>query len=165
MKNITGKQRNLIFYGFLSVSLILVLVLGIIGSEQNTKWAQEDAMHKQGIKLIQQGEFEEALPLYEHLLAQERNHKSPHLYWEYGVCLAGQEKYKEALPYYEQAQEKDKFLVRNSNFMYQWSKILAENKQKEKAQRYLTLARKEASDEKVQGQMDKLLQELENRNE
>ena len=167
IKNITGQQRNLIFYGFLSLSLVLILVLGIIASEQNTIWAQEDAMHKKGIEYIQAGEFDKADPLYQQLLAQERNQKSPNLYWEYGVCLASQEEYEKALPYYEQAQEKDMFLVNNSSFMYQWSKLLFENGQIDKAQNYLTLARAEVSDEdeQVKAQMDKLLQELEERNE
>ncbi|SMB88289.1 hypothetical protein SAMN00017405_1875 [Desulfonispora thiosulfatigenes DSM 11270] len=163
MKNITGKQRNLIFYSFLSVALVLVLILAVVGSTQNGEWTKEDAMHKHAFKNLRRGNFDEAIPLYKHLLEQKRNQNSPNLYWEYGGCLAGKKEYPEALKNYELAKEKNIFLVKDSNFMYQWSHLLAENGQDDKAYRYLTLARQEASDEKIAAQMDTLLQKIENK--
>lgn len=152
------RNRERVFFIYLGV-IGLLLVIGLIRADvQQSEAVEQTQMYSQCMTYMENGQFQEALPILKMLYPQQPD--SWEITWYYGVTLDETGNQKDALRYIARAGLLRPALFSEPGYTVSYGRALYENRQYDLAEKFLLLARKGGGSPEIQQIIDDLLREI-----
>lgn len=121
---------------YVVASIVLVLLVGLIytsssGKKQDEKFATEQATYNQALQYVQEGQYDQALPLLQQV-EKEQADSVPVKYYT-GLTFANSGDWAGAVKVFKQVLDLNPYKVEDSMFMLQFAEILVYAEKKDEA--------------------------------
>jgi TolA-binding protein len=156
--NITGRVRNYIFLGFVTITIVSLFMAKSVADQRNISLVKDYMSYQQAMKSVQQNNFKQAEPLLKDLLTKYPD--SYRILGAYGKCLANSGKLSEGAEYMRKAREIFPALMKDPGYLAEYGTTLYMLGDYSKAEQYFEESKKMIKDPDRAREFDQYLTQV-----